>query len=114
MALLSEGPEVLVISEKGFAKRTPFDEYPAQSRGGKGVKTMNTNVKTGKMSIVMMVNEEDEFVLFTSTGRILYQGAMEIPVQGRATQGQIIRTLSEKETISAFSRVMSQPTTPEE
>ncbi|MGI6548701.1 MAG: DNA gyrase subunit A [Syntrophomonadales bacterium] len=114
MALLSEGPEVLVISEKGFAKRTPFDEYPAQSRGGKGVKTMNTNVKTGKMSIVMMVNEEDEFVLFTSTGRILYQGAMEIPVQGRAIQGQIIRTLSEKETISAFSRVMSQPTTPEE
>lgn len=114
MTLVSKGPEILVISEKGFSKRTPFDEYPAQSRGGKGVKTMNTNANTGKLSIVMMVKEKDEFVLLTSTGRILHQKSMEIPVQGRATQGHIIRTLGDKETITAYSRIMSQPTTPEE
>lgn len=110
MALVKEGPEVLVISEKGFSKRTPFDDYPAQSRGGKGVKTMNTNARTGKLSIVIMVKEEDEFVLLTSTGRILHQESAVIPVQGRATQGQIIQNLSEKETITAASRVTNQPT----
>lgn len=114
MTLVSEGPEVLVISEKGFAKRTPFAEYPAQSRGGKGVKTMNTNAKTGKMGIVMMVKEEDEFVLLTSTGRILCQESVEIPLQGRATQGHIIKKLGDKETITAVSRAMNQPSTPED
>lgn len=114
MAMVSEGSAVLVISGKGIAKRTPLDEYPSQSRGGKGVKTMNTTTKTGELAIVMMVKEEDEFVILTSTGRILRQESVEIPVQGRATQGDIINKLSEKETITTVSRIMNQPTSPEE
>ncbi|MGE5543730.1 MAG: DNA gyrase subunit A [Bacillota bacterium] len=109
MTLVSEGSEVLVISAKGFAKRTPCDEYPVQSRGGKGVKTMNTNARTGKLSIVMMTNEEEEFLLMTSTGRFLHQESVEVPVQGRATQGQIIKKLKENEIITAVSRIINQP-----
>ncbi|NLV16262.1 MAG: DNA gyrase subunit A [Syntrophomonadaceae bacterium] len=114
MTLAGEGSEVLVISVNGFAKRTPMEEYPDQARGGKGVKTMNTTVKTGDLAIVIMVNEEDEFVLLTSSGRILSQESMAIPVQGRATQGEIIKKLNEKESIAAISRIMNQPAAPQD
>ena len=78
---------LLVAGENGIGKRTPFDDYRRQSRGGKGIITMRTTDKTGRVVGVKMVTDDDQIMLVTSGGKVIRLRVNEIRIIGRNTQG---------------------------
>src|SRR6185312_5327028 len=71
MEILSLGVDILTVAEGGFGKRTEMDEYRLQSRGGKGIITMKTTEKTGRVIGVQLVGADDQLMLITNTGKII-------------------------------------------
>ncbi|MBQ3521195.1 MAG: DNA gyrase subunit A, partial [Firmicutes bacterium] len=103
MELVQPGEELLVVTEKGFGKRTPVEEYKIQARGGKGLLTYDKAKfkKTGKLVGATVVDDEDEVLLINSEGVIIRIKASEVSKLGRATQGvKIMRTDEDIEIIS--------------
>ena len=86
-AVICDGAECLIVSENGFGKKTSFDEYKVQSRGGMGVKTYKVTEKTGKLVGMTAVNDENDVMLITSEGVVIRMHANEISTIGRNTQG---------------------------
>ncbi len=78
---------ILVVSEKGMGKRSALDEYRTQSRGGKGIKTMNITAKTGNLVAIKTVTDENDLIITTTNGVTIRTAADELRVMGRATQG---------------------------
>jgi DNA gyrase subunit A len=78
---------ILVLSEKGLGKRTSSDEYKVQSRGGKGVKTLQVTEKTGRLCAIKAVKDEDDLMITTVNGVIIRTSCSELREMGRATQG---------------------------
>ncbi|HZF99579.1 MAG TPA: DNA gyrase subunit A, partial [Chitinophagales bacterium] len=78
---------VLVVSEKGYGKRSELDEYRITARGGKGVKTLNVTEKTGKLVAIKDVTDNDNLMIITKSGVTIRMDASDISVLGRATQG---------------------------
>lgn len=78
---------LLTVTEKGFGKRTPISDYPIQSRGGKGVITIKTNERNGRVIGITQVSDEDEAMMITAEGKIIRVKVKGIPVMGRNTQG---------------------------
>lgn len=101
MDLASEGTDLLVISEKGFGKRSGIEEYRPQIRAGKGIKTYNINSKTGKIVGATLVNEDDEIMMLNSNGVLIRIRVEEISIYGRITSGvKLMRTDEEVEVVS--------------
>ena len=96
---------ILVVSEKGFGKRTSKDEYRITNRGGKGVKTINVTEKTGKLVGVLDVSEKEDLIITCKSGITLRTGVSTIKEAGRATQGVILIRLDEGDEIAAISKV---------
>ena len=96
---------VLVVSEKGFGKRTKIDEYRITNRGGKGVKTINITEKTGHLVGVLDVQEKEDLLITCKSGIILRTSVSNIKESGRATQGVILIRLEEGDEIAAISKV---------
>ena len=96
LAIVTEGCTLLVASENGLGKRTPFDDYRKQSRGGKGIITMKVTDKTGPVVGAVTVTEEDELMLMTSTGQSIRIRVNEIRETGRNAQGVKLLTLKGK------------------
>lgn len=89
---------VLVVSEKGYGKRSELDEYRITARGGKGVKTLNVTEKTGKLIAIKEVTDNDNLMIITKSGVTIRMDASDISVLGRATQGvRLIRVDSDDE-----------------
>jgi DNA gyrase subunit A len=87
MTLAKDDAELLVASERGYGKRTPLGMYRRQTRGGKGIKTMNVNEKTGKIVGIEVVSDDDKIVMVTDKGIIIKIRVKEIRSCGRSTQG---------------------------
>ena len=101
MDLVSEGKDLLVISENGFGKRSDIDEYRPQIRSGKGIKTYNITSKTGKIVGATLVNEDDEIMMINSDGVLIRIRVDEISIYGRITSGvKLMRTDEEVEVVS--------------
>ncbi|SFE67400.1 DNA gyrase subunit A [Peptostreptococcus sp. D1] len=101
MDLASEGSDLLVVSEKGYGKRTDLEEYRIQMRAGKGIKTYNINSKTGKLIGATIVNEDDEMMMINSDGVLIRIRVNEISIFGRITSGvKLMRTDEEVEVVS--------------
>ena len=83
----SAGSALLTITEKGYGKRTPVEEYSVHGRGGLGIKNYNVTDKTGKIADVLVVNDEDDILVITDDGTIIRMSAANISVLSRATQG---------------------------
>jgi DNA gyrase subunit A len=96
---------VLVVSEKGFGKRTPIDEYRITNRGGKGVKTINVTDKTGKLVGVLDVTEKEDLMITCKTGITIRMPVNGISEQGRATQGVKLIRLDEGDEIAAITQL---------
>jgi DNA gyrase subunit A len=79
--------EILVISEKGYGKRSKIDDYRVQSRGGKGIITYKVNEKTGRLCGTVSVTDDDDLLIITNQGVIIRVRANEIPTLSRATSG---------------------------
>lgn len=101
---------LLAVSEKGFGKRTPMEEYRLQARGGKGIITMKVTERTGKVVGVQMVREEDELMLVTDTGRVIRFPARDVSVIGRNTQGVRLIELDGEERVVAVARLAERET----
>ncbi|HCN29640.1 MAG TPA: DNA gyrase subunit A [Verrucomicrobiales bacterium] len=110
VSCITNEPEtmVLVVSENGLGKRTPFDEYRMINRGGKGVITMKVTEKTGKVVAALAVHESDELMLMTSKGQSVRIKVSEIRETGRNAQGVKLMTLNEGETIQDVALVASE------
>jgi DNA gyrase subunit A len=105
---------LLVASEKGIGKRSSFDEYRIQTRGGKGIITMKTTDKTGNVARALVVQETDELMLMTSSGQSVRIPVVQIREAGRNTQGVKLITLREGELIQDVAKVVAEKDETEE
>ena len=107
MLLIKREGTVLVATEKGFGKRTEISQYRAQKRGGKGVLTMKTTDKVGKMVTIKEVVDKDDLMIITNQGVLIRLPVAQIRSIGRATQGVKLIKLGEGTLVSSITRIMS-------
>ena len=101
------GPEesILVVSEKGYGKRSDLDDYRVTNRGGKGVKTINVTEKTGSLIAIKNVIDTDDLMIINLSGIIIRMGVSDRRVMGRATQGVRLINLKDEDGIAAVAKV---------
>jgi len=120
--LVESGASLLAVAEKGYGKRTEMEEYRQTHRGGKGIITMKTTDKTGRVIGIRMVTNEDQIMLVSSGGKVVRIRVNEIRVIGRNTQGVRLIDLEDGERVAAVARLAereddseaSEPTLPPE
>src|SRR3954452_1947363 len=100
-----EPATLLTVCEKGFGKRTPTSDYPTKNRGGKGVITIKTTERNGKVVGLRIVTDEDDLMLITNRGKLIRMPADGIPTIGRNTQGVRLIRLEEEEAVVAMERL---------
>jgi DNA gyrase subunit A len=110
IAIVDLDAMLLVAGENGIGKRTPFDDYRKQGRGGKGIITMKTGEKTGKVVGALTVTDKDELMLITTKGQMVRTRVKEIRVVGRNTMGVKLMDLRGAEKLQAIAPVVSQET----
>jgi DNA gyrase subunit A len=99
---------VLVVSEKGYGKRTDIDDYRITNRGGKGVKTINITDKTGELVAIKGVTDQDDLMIINKSGIVIRIGVDTLRVMGRATQGVRLITLKESDEIASITKVLRE------
>lgn len=97
---------VLVVSEKGYGKRTAVEEYRMTNRGGKGVKTINVTPKTGNLVGILNVTETDDLMITCKSGVTIRTAVSNISEQGRATQGVKLIRIDDGDEIAAISKIV--------
>ena len=108
IAIVDPDAMLLVAGENGIGKRTSFDDYRRQSRGGKGIITMRTGEKTGEVVGALTVREADEIMLITNKGQMVRTRVKEIRETGRNTMGVKLMDLRNGEKLQAIAPVVSQ------
>ncbi|XHR26940.1 MAG: DNA gyrase subunit A [Chthoniobacteraceae bacterium] len=107
MALVNPDAQLLVAGENGVGKRTPFDDYRVQARGGKGIITMKTGDKTGDVVGALAVTDKDELMLITNKGQMVRTRVREIRETGRNTMGVKLIDLHSGEKLQAIAPVVA-------
>jgi DNA gyrase subunit A len=105
MELVAPHTQILTVMEHGYGKRTQASEYRIQNRGGSGIFTVKRTQKTGDVIGLKTVLDEDELMLISNKGKIIRLRAVDIPVQGRSTQGVRLITLEEGERVVAIAKL---------
>jgi len=105
MTLARSDCELLVATERGHGKRTRLDMYRKQTRGGKGIKTMNLSEKTGRIVETAVVDDTDKIVIITSAGIMLKIRVGEIRSIGRSTQGVRLINLTPGDSVGSLARI---------
>ena len=103
LEIAREDSELLVITEKGYGKRTPIEEYPTQHRGGQGVFTINMTAKKGMLADVKVVNPGDEIIIMSEDGLTVRTPVSGISQQGRSTQGVHIMNVADEDKVSVIA-----------
>ena len=105
-----EDPEtsVLVVSEKGYGKRSSLEDYRITNRGGKGVKTINVTDKTGSLITIKNVTDDDDLMIINKSGITIRLNVSEMRVMGRNTQGVRLINLKNSDEIAAVCKVVSE------
>lgn len=101
----SEEANVMVVSEKGYGKRSSVADYRITNRGGKGVKTINVTDKTGELIAIKNVSDEDDLMIITKSGITIRMHVIEMRVMGRATQGVRLINLKGSDEIASVAKV---------
>jgi DNA gyrase subunit A len=99
---------ILVVSEKGFGKRSDLEDYRITNRGGKGVKTLNITDKTGDLIAMKSVKETDDLMIINKSGITIRMGVNDLRVMGRATQGVRLIRLDDDDAIASVAKVEIQ------
>lgn len=102
----SKERDILVVSEKGYGKRSDIDGYRITNRGGKGVKTINITTKTGSLIALKDVTDNHDLMIITHSGNILRSSVSALRVMGRATQGVRLINLRKNDTIASVACVL--------
>jgi DNA gyrase subunit A len=114
LALVSDDSRLLVASANGIGKRTPFADYRAQTRGGKGIITMKVTEKTGEVVGAIAVEESDELMLMTTGGQSIRIRVSEVRETGRNAQGVKLVSLRGGEKLQGIAKVLSGDVADEE
>jgi len=99
---------ILVVTEKGFGKRSDISDYRVTNRGGKGIITVKTTDKVGRMISMMEANDNDELIIISSQGKIIRQSVKDIRVMGRNTQGVRVIRLDDGDSIADIAKVVPE------
>ncbi len=102
---IENGGDILVVSEKGYGKRSKSDDYRITNRGGKGVKTINITEKTGQLIALKSVTDADDIMIINKSGIAIRINVESLRVMGRATQGVRLISLRENDSIAAVAVV---------
>jgi DNA gyrase subunit A len=105
LEVLSHGQTLFSITENGFGKRTSIDEYPLQKRGGKGVITIKTTERNGKVVAILLVEDNDEVMLITNAGKLIRIPISGVSVISRNTQGVKLMGMDFEERLTGAVRV---------
>ena len=105
MEILWPGASILTVTERGYGKRTPLDDYRIQRRGGQGIITIRTSERNGPVVSVAQVVDDDEVMLITDGGKVLRARVSGISTMGRATQGVRIMNLGDGEKLASMARL---------
>lgn len=109
-----EEANLLVVSEKGYGKRSPIDDYRITKRGGKGVKTINITEKTGNLVAIKEVIDTDDLMIINRSGITIRISVENLRVMGRATQGVRLIKLSDSDEISSVEKIQRMDAVEEE
>ncbi|WP_316814592.1 DNA gyrase subunit A [Pedobacter nyackensis] len=105
IAVDDPGATVLVVSEKGYGKRTDIEDYRVTNRGGKGVKTINVTEKTGNLVAIKNVTDADDLMIINKSGIVIRIVVSQLRVMGRATQGVRLINLKGSDEIASVARI---------
>lgn len=108
MLVIRNATTLMVVTEKGFGKRSEIEDYRLSRRGGKGVITVKTSDRNGKLIAMKEVNDADELVIITTGGMVIRQAVKELRVMGRNTQGVRLIRLNEGDDIADIARVIPE------
>ena len=108
MVAAKKGSNLLVITENGYGKRTPLEEYRVTRRGGKGIVTVKITDKVGKMITIKEVRDEDDIMIITTSGKVIRQSVKQIRKMGRSTQGIRLIRLSKNDQIGDVARIVKE------
>ncbi len=108
MIVVRNATTLMVVTEKGFGKRSEIEDYRLSRRGGKGVITVKTSDRNGKLIAMKEVNDGDELVIITTQGMVIRQSVSELRVMGRNTQGVRLIRLNEGDDIADIARVIPE------
>jgi DNA gyrase subunit A len=108
LAVVVPDAKLLVAGMNGIGKRTSFDEYRIQSRGGKGIITMKTTERTGGVAGALTVRENEEIMLITAKGQMVRTGVNDIRETGRNAQGVKLVDLEEGDILQAIAPVINE------
>ncbi|MBD3174511.1 MAG: DNA gyrase subunit A [Armatimonadia bacterium] len=105
--------DLLVVTEHGYGKRTPLEEYRVQTRGGVGIKTLNVTDKNGPVVGCEVVDDDDQLMLLTSAGQLIRMPTQNIRVTGRSAQGVILVRCKETDKVVGVEKVLRAQEEPE-
>jgi DNA gyrase subunit A len=106
IAVVRASATILVVTEKGYGKRSDLNDYRITARGGKGVRTVKTSDKVGKMISIKEVTDTDDLMIITTRGILIRQKMKDIRVMGRAASGVRLIRIGENDSISAIARIL--------
>jgi DNA gyrase subunit A len=105
MEVLSHGQTLFAVTENGYGKRTSIDEYPVQKRGGKGVISIKTTERNGKVVGILLVADDDDLMLMTNIGKVIRMQINTISVISRNTQGVTLMGMDADERVVGAARL---------
>ena len=108
VSISNEDDNILVVSEKGYGKRSNLEDYRITNRGGKGVKTINITEKTGKLVSIKNVTDNDDLMIINRSGLTIRMAVSDLRVMGRATQGVKLINIKDNDEIAAVAKVIHE------
>jgi len=108
IAVNDDESNVLVVSEKGYGKRSSLEDYRITNRGGKGVKTINVTEKTGGLVAIKNVTDDDDLMIINKSGITIRMAVADLRVMGRATQGVKLINIKDSDSIAAVAKVLHE------
>ena len=108
MDVVQPDTELLVVTENGYGKRTPIEEYPVKGRGAMGVKTVTLTEKKGGLAGALIVREHHDLVFISQNGMVQRTSVRGISQHGRPAQGVRVMNLRDDDRVSAVALVMEQ------
>jgi DNA gyrase subunit A len=105
MEMLEAGQTILTVTENGYGKRSPLDEYREQNRGGQGIITIKTGERNGSVVSVLQISDGDEIMLVTTAGKVIRMRVSGIPTIGRNTQGVRLMEIGDDERVVSVTRL---------
>lgn len=110
VAINDQSSDILVVSEKGYGKRSSLEDYRITNRGGKGVKTINITDKTGELIAIKDVTDNDDLMIINKSGVTIRMEVKDLRVMGRATQGVRLINMKDTDEIASVAKVVKEDT----